>query len=572
MGELLSEGAARSKPKWRTLADFGDLHPAEQFLLSAVREGVDAIVAKRRPAGKRPDNEVRAEFIRFLALGGDERAPVHERGIHLGGAFITGPLDLSGCIVTMPINLLWCRFKLGVFCSGASLGYLNLVGSALAYLTARGTTASSIKLNSRFAVSHGCDLRGATIDGELDCSGGKFETDSPEDAALDCTGIRVSGNVLLTRSSATGKVLFRRARIGGELNCNSGTLENPGKLALSCAGARIDGTLYLGEVFGAKGEVDLRSCTIAGSLTCQRGLFHNPGGNALSLDGAIIERFLYFRRATVDGCVSLVGTRAGALCDDVRSWEGATLRLNGFRYDRIEGGPTDAATRIAWLKKQPVPRQPDDFWPQPWEHLAKILREMGHVEDSKLVSIQKQVVRRDLGVVGQRRTDHPSWALNGYNRALNLVSRTVHRLFGVFAGYGHRPMRTVAWMIGVWLACSIVYGVAAERGLLAPTAHSVYTGKAKADCGFDKREPWTRCKAMPPEYTGFSPAIYSLDVILPLLDLKQETEWRPIVRKTGGGELEAGLWLRRLMWVEIVFGWVTSLLLVSVLGRIIEKD
>ncbi|MEY4951595.1 MAG: hypothetical protein RL299_19 [Pseudomonadota bacterium] len=77
---------------------------------------------------------------------------------------------------------------------------------------------------------------------------------------------------------------------------------------------------------------------------------------------------------------------------------------------------------------------------------------------------------------------------------------------------------------------------------------------------------------MPAEYTTFQPQLYSLDLILPLVDLQQESDWAPIVESSPGVNLPFGVFLRWLMWAEILFGWLASLTLVAILGRLIERD
>jgi hypothetical protein len=77
---------------------------------------------------------------------------------------------------------------------------------------------------------------------------------------------------------------------------------------------------------------------------------------------------------------------------------------------------------------------------------------------------------------------------------------------------------------------------------------------------------------MPAEYTTFQPLVYSLDLILPLVNLQQDEDWGPIVEDPPGHNLPYGVFLRWLMWFEILFGWMASLVLVAVLGRLVEKD
>jgi hypothetical protein len=51
------------------------------------------------------DTKIDAGFVRFLTLGGDESAPVHENGVHLQGAWLEGVLDLGDCDLVRPIIL-----------------------------------------------------------------------------------------------------------------------------------------------------------------------------------------------------------------------------------------------------------------------------------------------------------------------------------------------------------------------------------------------------------------------------------------------------------------------------------
>jgi hypothetical protein len=83
---------------------------------------------------------------------------------------------------------------------------------------------------------------------------------------------------------------------------------------------------------------------------------------------------------------------------------------------------------------------------------------------------------------------------------------------------------------------------------------------------------WTQCPDMPPEYTTMWPWVYSLDLLLPLVNLQQDVDWAPIVINGKGEQLVGGYLLRALLWFEILFGWAASLILVAVLGRLVEKD
>jgi hypothetical protein len=108
-----SAAVAPKRAFGRSLGDFridgattpNELLPAEDKLLMAVARGEICSVAdldwkKSEDLEKLKSDErwrIRADFLRFLALGGDESAPVHEKGVQLVRAYIDGALDIEGC-------------------------------------------------------------------------------------------------------------------------------------------------------------------------------------------------------------------------------------------------------------------------------------------------------------------------------------------------------------------------------------------------------------------------------------------------------------------------------------------
>jgi hypothetical protein len=69
--------------------------------------------------------------------------------------------------------------------------------------------------------------------------------------------------------------------------------------------------------------------------------------------------------------------------------------LDRCRYGAFTGSaPVDALTRLVWLGLQEPARWGIEFWPQPYEQLAKVLREMGHGGDARTVLIEKERLQR----------------------------------------------------------------------------------------------------------------------------------------------------------------------------------
>ena len=113
-------GAARKRAFGRSLSDFriegattaNGLLPAEEKLLVAVARGEICSVSsldwkKPEDLEKLKSDEqwrIRADFLRFLALGGDNAAPVHEKGVQLARAHIVGDLDLEVLRSVSPLH------------------------------------------------------------------------------------------------------------------------------------------------------------------------------------------------------------------------------------------------------------------------------------------------------------------------------------------------------------------------------------------------------------------------------------------------------------------------------------
>ena len=441
-------------------------------------------------------------------------------------------------------------------------------------------------------------LLGAQIGGSLECDGATFDGKAGD--ALSADGAVIKGGVFLNKGfTATGQVRLLGAQIGGSLECDGATFDGKAGDALSASGAVIKGSVFLNNGFTATGQVRLLGVQIGGNLECDGATFDGKDGYALLADGMVVERALIFRNLVnpVNG-VSLVACHVGQLVDDFGSW-GERLILDGFTYESIVGdAPTDAGARLAWLDKQPkiytgLDGDGSNFKPQPWRQLAKVLREMGHAEDARQVSIEFEVRLRKANLIGQTPKQ--------WSKLRSLIYRNItrygHWLFWLFTGYGYRPLRLLTWMFGVWVFCAIFYWYAALEGVFAPSSPLVFQNPEYADCkpGFVTAVPqdkvasavpsavqgegnWYLCQKLPEEYPAFSPLAYSLDVILPLVDLQQETSWSTLIptpKNTWYQELVAICDLRHvtrlLLWFENLFGWLSSILLAAVVSGLTKR-
>lgn len=344
-------------------------------------------------------------------------------------------------------------------------------------------------------------------------------------------------------------------------------------------------SVFLRGEFFATGKVSLSGAHIGGNLELTSGHFcrdtssNSKSKIAFNADDLTVVGTMLMTASRFDGEICLTSAQIGSLTDDGECWPENEVILSGFSYNRLADAPTNATTRIKWLKNQKDSHLFEDFRPQPWEQLIKTLREMGYPYEAAKIAIAKQDQWRDASRLVIQEGKFPK----GRNRFISLKNSIgrwlrfhLHNLYGKLAGYGHRPIWTVYWMAAACIACSLAFCVGSELGVIGPSSPLIHASARFDDCGARGeagKAYWTSANCpMPPEYTTFQPFIYSLDLILPLVDLQQDSDWAPIVSNANGETLWTGRVLRWLMWFEILFGWMASLMLVAILGRLVDKD
>ena len=341
-----------AKPVGRWLGDFLDqstdsgLLEAEEALLLACGRG-RGWDGSGLPAAR---TQMRAGFVRFLAMGGDETAPVHEAGVQITGAQIQEDIDLRGARCVGRLILIDCVIEGLLQLEDGHLGVLMLNGSRVrGVLANRAVFEGSVFLQNGFHATGAVTLFGATIGGSLQATGGRFEASAPATDALVCTGAVIRGNVILNGGfRAKGTVWLNRAQIGGDMECGGARFACRSGRALNANGATIAGSLRLK---GARvvGGVGVRSARIEGDLDATdaslRGVAIDGGGRDWALDAASIR---VGRSLILGGSVAGVrwasrfkalGGVALALADI-----GETLSAAGGLVSRIDGAALDLST------------------------------------------------------------------------------------------------------------------------------------------------------------------------------------------------------------------------------------
>lgn len=615
--------------KGQTLKEFEPLHPAEITLLAACRDGRVAIIARSRPKKRTQDNCVRADFIRFLARGGGKDAPVHDRGVRLRGAVVIGVLNLAGVRVPHPLRLLCCQFQdqgrqfANLILRGTILdGGLSLDGSRVQGIDGKGLQArGDIRLGRGFRAAAAVRLHDAHIEGILHCASGSFS--ASEGSVLSFDRAKISGSVFLNGNfRAKGEVRFLGADIGGSLMCMGAQCVPTEGDALSFDEAKISGSVFFKDNFEATGTVRFYGAEIGGNLECDEAYFQPNKGEALNFEGAKIGGSVFLRtgfhaegdvvlssaevgdwlelsHAAINGefnvehaiiqnkfkltdmqqrltGANLRHMQCGSLLDDSTSW-GTGNHLNGFTYRSLaHEAPIKPEFRVKWLQDQSS--DSGAYRPQPWRHLQMTLKAMGHDAEAREIGIAHESERRDRKIIGAIREN-----AGRTERFYARVARAFHYSYGVFTDYGYRPIKLVAWMVGVWLVCSLIFWCAARGGVMGPASPLILTNvDYRHKCGVDsenapaqfsikyKHNNWYYCRDLPSEFSTFNAFIYSLDLILPPVNLFQVQDWSvriPSLPDERGGVIALDpyiVWL--VICFEVLFGWMASLMLVAVIS------
>jgi hypothetical protein len=450
--------------------------------------------------------------------------------VRLSGAQIGGQLELSGATLTNHQGAALTADGLTVegdmFCRGlTATGEVRLptahIGGEVAFTGAtltnpKGpaliandvTIGQSLFCDQGFSATGEIRLSGAKIAGQLAFAGATLT--NHQGPALIADGLAVKQNMFCHQGlNVTGETRMLGAHVAGQLDLTDATLTNPGGRALSADQAQVDRGVDCSEKFTATGKVSLIGAHIGGKLNFAGATLTNPGEVALDLEDVNARTLILAPEAPSETTVSLTGAHVGILADTQARWP-KTLHLDGFTYDALQAFPeVDAKARLRWLELHP-----GGYTPQPYEQLIAAYRRVGHDQAARTVAIAKQ--RR-------RRTE------------LNWPGRLWNALLAWTVGYGYRTWQALLWLGAFLLAGWVIFGA----------AYPTHMTPAKR----------------PPEPTpSFQPAMYSLDTLLPVVDLHQQDYWIP--------QGLAQWWA----WVSILAGWVLTTAVVAALTGILKRD
>jgi hypothetical protein len=512
--------------------------------------------------------------------------------VTLDGAQIGGVLNCQG----------------GKFENPARKGTEN---SGTALTAENANVRGDIFLRGEFIAMGEVNLMGTQIGGSLDCSEGTFK--NPPGEGTECSGTaltaenaNVGGDIFLGGElqvgrgfSAKGEVNLDGARIGGVFDCDGGKFENPALIGIEDSGTalkarsiRVNDSVFLGSGFSAHGAVDLDGALIEGILECERGTFESSvqagsetSGvslnarfiqvgdsvslrNGFSAKGAVkLDKSRIARRLELDEgkfeSLNLIDSSVGSIVDDEDGWPNeGNLFLDGFVYERISGGPNDAAKRLEWLKRQRV------FTRQPYRQLASVLKEAGDDDGWRRVCIEME--RRSWGV-RRRRLTGKSQDKSAKELLRSLAAAFAGFFLEVTIGYGYKSMRAIYGLLVVSLISASFYYAGFQVGSMLPTDKQNYAA-------------FTENRSSLAGYERFHVLAYSIENAVPLVKLGIQDKWEPSPDiqappdKSAGwiaGSLRSVIspsFLRWLRWGEIAAGWfLTTFFVLGISGLARER-
>lgn len=535
---------------------------------------------------------------------GGSRAAINANGCTLqGGLYLRKGFNAKGLV----------RFSKAQIKDNVMLeGRFEASGQAITFDGA--TIDGSLKL-AQIEVFGEVRLITTRISGQLVCSAARLHGDNGTALSADAATIGrdahfiadfyAKGTVRLLCTTFEGDLIFNHARFDGDA----------GSRSLNANQSKILGKVVLN--IQANGSVAFNDACIEGELRCDRSTFATDATETLSLKKTRIQGTLSLLKfARPLSRASFEHAQVGRLDDDEGTW-GERIVLNGFKYDALAANPPlSLARRLKWLQSQvaqlaaPTPTQPsgryqrikcwlnkrwpgvcrfnarraEDFRPQPWWQLKQVLEDSAHFAEARRVGIELEKERRKLGLIDQPLDpEHQHRGL-----VSRLVSRCLHWAYGQFTDYGYRPIKLLHYFVGTWLACAAIYWAAALVGIFAPTDPRIYQNPAYQACRPNSSEAWPAikprlkenwylCAELPAEYTGFSPLAYSLDVLMPFVDLKQETDWAPLVPTPKADPsqefqaLTAQHAVRLVIWLQTLIGWGIGLLAAAIISGLARK-
>lgn len=531
----------------------------------------------------RPEHErvLRPELIYELCTTGTE---AHARGLRIRSARIVERLEFDHARLVVPLVLDRCELRKGLTLEyGATqvlaLRHCEIAGDGLVLLgaTIDGQLAlngaritgsdkdgnalfadsmrvtGGMRVDDGFAAAGSVRLLGATIGGQLILRDAQVGVDQNGNA-LVADRVRVANDLfLLERFIAAGSVRLLGATIGGQLALRGAQLgvDQNGN-ALVADGMRVASSVLLGDGFSAAGSVRFPGATIGSQLALSGAqLTGSLNGHSMRVanGGVIFDELsaageVQLTEARIDGPLLLEGASATEIVLDGMScasiFPGSTgprLTLRAARFGAV-GGVDGWRDQLAWIRRQGW----IDWSPDPYEQVIADYVRSGDEESARMIRIARaEDELRHLRETRRKGT----WRYRFWRRA-----------FGVLVGYGYKRYRAGWALVATIVVATLMFGWGEREGAMVPNDPPDVQGP----CGED--------------YPCFNAVVYGIDVVLPIIDLGQDSAWRPIEVETTTpiAGLDPGGWWITARWVFIALGWILASVFVAAFTGLVQRS
>lgn len=536
-----SESESREPPSWLTPAEWGMWQAFVNGSEYDLRTGEAELDDPNGDHEWGPERTVRARVIALLLLHGPPPLLGRVVSLHVSGALITDMLDLSGGAIEPYFELRQCRFEREVRMSEARIHTARFVDCYIPRVeAARLNTDGDLHL-PRCSIPEGIKLTDASVGTDLLLNEATVGS-GRRIRAIAADGIHVSQELQASLLVTDGEVSLRGARIGSSLHMFGTVLRNTkGRYALHAPQMTVeqvasfadasrgrasqlrgattpaegtpipfnpDGTgRWRTKRFECTGGVVLDDGKFNSSLVIENARFELKRDQELSLRRIQTPELIFTPRAPERGLVVLSGAAVEKLLDRVGSWpRDQRLWMAGFTYQQAipREGHFNVQERLRWLETATP-----EYSPQPYEQLATMYRNSGEDTNARAVLLAKQRRRRET---------------------LPLPGKVWGYLQDWTVAYGYRPARAAWWMAVLW-AVSTWYFQANQPDALKPR-----------------------------ESPHWNATLYTLDLLLPVISLNQDTAWNPV---------GAAQWVAAVL---ILLGWVLATTVATGMTRLLRRQ
>ena len=371
----------------------------------------------------------------------------------------------------------------GMFCSGGftAHGPVWLVGARLgANLSFAGSTLTSpgkVALELGRATIGNFDGSGLSCSGQISLTAVRVASnvtlerariDGGGQRAVHADGAVIDGTLQLDGIRATGEVTLRTGHVGQRVTLTRAELDNQAGTALALTRTEIASDLFCRDASIA-GETRLEGTQVRGHVDLGGARLANPAGTALNAAGIQAGELSLCLADPIQGAVKLTHARIGVLRDDPSRWP-ENLDLDGLTYSALEP-QLPARQRLRWLAQDG-----DRHELQPYEQLAAHYSQLGLPAEARRVLYARERLRRG---------------------ALTPLSRAWSFLQDITVAYGYRPWRALLWLALLLTAGSVIFTLNPPPPLQAGAA------------------------------PHFNAVMYTLDLLLPVIDLGQKHAFNP---------------------------------------------